>query len=116
MCWRLLGDSVTTDHIAPMSAISKGVPAALHLEALGIPYKEWGTYLLRRSNHDVLIRGALANIRIRNQVCAPKEGGYTRHFPGGEVMPFYDAAERYAATQDAGGDVCRQGIRLRFVS
>jgi aconitate hydratase len=92
----LLGDSVTTDHIAPLSAISKGVPAARYLESLGIPFKEWGTYLLRRSNHEVLIRGALANIRIRNQVCAPKEGGYTRHFPSGEIMSFYDAAERYA--------------------
>ncbi len=93
----LLGDSITTDHIAPLSAISKGVPAALYLESLGIPFKEWGTYLLRRSNHEVLIRGALANIRIRNHICAPKEGGYTRHFPGGEIMPFYDAAEKYAA-------------------
>jgi aconitate hydratase len=93
----LLGDSVTTDHIAPLSAISRGVPAALYLESLGIPFREWGTYLLRRSNHEVLIRGALANIRIRNHICAPKEGGYTRHFPSGEVMPFYDAAERYAA-------------------
>ncbi len=93
----LFGDSVTTDHIAPLSAISKGVPAALYLEAQGIPFREWGTYLLRRANHEVLIRGALANIRIRNAICAPKEGGYTRHFPSGDVLSFYDAAERYAA-------------------
>ncbi len=95
----LFGDSVTTDHIAPLSAISKGVPAALYLESLGIPFKEWGTYLLRRANHEVLIRGALANIRIRNAICAPKEGGYTRHFPGGEVLSFYEAAERYATSK-----------------
>ncbi len=93
----LLGDSITTDHIAPLSAISKGVPAARYLESLGIPFKEWGTYLLRRSNHEVLIRGALANIRIRNHVCTPKEGGYTRHFPDGEILSFYEAAEKYAA-------------------
>ena len=93
----LLGDSVTTDHIAPMSGFSKGVPAARYLESKGIPMKEWGTYLLRRSNHEVLIRGALANIRIRNHICAPKEGGYTRYFPGGEILSFYDAAEKYAA-------------------
>ena len=93
----LLGDSITTDHIAPMGAITRNVPAARYLESLGIPYAEWGTYLLRRSNHDVLIRGAFANIRLRNAVCSPHEGGVTRHFPTGEVMPIYDAAERYAA-------------------
>jgi aconitate hydratase len=92
----MYGDSITTDHIAPMGHITKNVPAAKHLESLGIPYREWGTYLLRRSNHDVLIRGAFANIRLRNQVCAPAEGGLTRHFPNGEVMSMYDAAERYA--------------------
>ena len=93
----LLGDSITTDHIAPMGAITKNVPAASYLASLGIPYKEWGTYLLRRSNHEVMIRGAFANIRLRNHVCTPAEGGLTRHFPSGEVLPIYDAAERYAA-------------------
>ena len=93
----LLGDSITTDHIAPMGAITKNIPAANYLAALGIPYREWGTYLLRRSNHEVLIRGAFANIRLRNHVCTPAEGGLTRHFPSGEVLPIYDAAERYAA-------------------
>jgi aconitate hydratase len=93
----MYGDSITTDHIAPMGHITKNVPAAKYLESLDIPYREWGTYLLRRSNHEVLIRGAFANIRLRNQVCAPAEGGLTRHFPGGEVLSVYDAAERYAA-------------------
>jgi len=93
----LLGDSVTTDHIAPLSAISKNVPADHYLQSLGVPFREYGTYLLRRSNHEILIRGAFANIRLRNQVCAPKEGGYTKHFPSGEVMSIYDAANRYVA-------------------
>ncbi len=93
----LLGDSVTTDHIAPLSGISKGVPADLYLSSLGIPFKEYGTYLLRRSNHEVLIRGAFANIRLRNSICAPREGGLTRHFPSGEIMSIYDAAQRYLA-------------------
>ncbi len=93
----LLGDSITTDHIAPMGAITKNVPAARYLSALGVDFKDFGTYLLRRSNHEVLSRGAFANIRLRNQVCTPVEGGYTRHFPSGEVLPIYDAAERYAS-------------------
>ncbi|RPI42445.1 MAG: aconitate hydratase, partial [Betaproteobacteria bacterium] len=93
----LLGDSITTDHIAPLSGISKGVPADLYLSSLGIPFREYGTYLLRRANHEVLIRGAFANIRLRNRICAPLEGGYTRHFPSGEVMSIYDAAQRYIA-------------------
>ena len=95
----MYGDSITTDHIAPMGAITRNVPAARYLESLKIPYAEWGTYLLRRSNHDVLIRGAFANIRLRNAVCAPREGGLTRHFPDGEIMSMYDAAERYNAAK-----------------
>ena len=91
----LLGDSVTTDHIAPLSGISKNVPADLYLKSLGIPFHEYGTYLLRRSNHEVLIRGAFANIRLRNKVCAPLEGGLTKHFPSGDVLSIYDAANRY---------------------
>ena len=95
----MLGDSVTTDHIAPLSGISKNVPADLYLRALGIPFHEYGTYLLRRSNHEVLIRGAFANIRLRNKVCAPLEGGVTKHFPSGEVLSIYEAANRYIAAQ-----------------
>jgi aconitate hydratase len=91
----LLGDSVTTDHIAPLSGISRNVPADHYLKSLGIPFQEYGTYLLRRSNHEVLIRGAFANIRLRNKVCAPLEGGMTKHFPSEEVMSIYDAANRY---------------------
>ena len=95
----LLGDSVTTDHIAPLSGISKNVPADLYLRSLGIAFDEYGTYLLRRSNHEVLIRGAFANIRLRNRVCAPLEGGLTKHFPSGEVLSIYEAANRYIAAR-----------------
>jgi aconitate hydratase len=91
----LLGDSINTDHIAPLSAISKGVPADRYLASLGIAFKDYGTYLLRRANHEVLIRGAFANIRLRNRMCEPQEGGITRHLPSGEVMSIYDAAQRY---------------------
>lgn len=91
----IFGDSITTDHIAPLSGISKGVPADAYLKSLGIPFNEYGTYLLRRSNHEVLIRGAFANIRLRNLMCAPKEGGITKHYPSGEEMSIYDAAQRY---------------------
>ena len=95
----ILGDSVTTDHIAPLSGISRNVPADHYLKSLGIPFHEYGTYLLRRSNHEVLIRGAFANIRLRNKVCAPLEGGLTKHFPSGEVLSMYDAANRYIAAR-----------------
>jgi aconitate hydratase len=73
------------------------VPADHYLKSLGIPFHEYGTYLLRRSNHEVLIRGAFANIRLRNKVCAPLEGGVTKHFPSGEIVSIYDAANRYIA-------------------
>jgi aconitate hydratase len=95
----MLGDSVTTDHINPLSGIGKGVPADLYLKSLGIPFREYGTYLLRRANHEVLIRGAFANIRLRNKICAPVEGGMTKFFPSGEVLSIYDASNRYAAAK-----------------
>jgi aconitate hydratase len=91
----LLGDSITTDHIAPMGAIPAGVPAAAYLSAAGVSEREFGSYLLRRSNHEVMIRGALANIRLRNRICPEREGGFTRHFPSNALLTIYEAAQLY---------------------
>ncbi|MFV0459181.1 MAG: aconitate hydratase AcnA [Actinomycetales bacterium] len=93
-----LGDSVTTDHISPAGAIKKGTPAAQYLEGNGVTAKNYNSYGSRRGNHEVMIRGTFANIRLRNQLLDGVEGGYTRDFTaGGEQSFIYDAAQNYAA-------------------
>ena len=92
----LLGDSITTDHISPAGIISRGTAAALWLEDQGVSPEEFNTYGSRRGNHEVMIRGTFGNIRIRNRLVQEKEGGFTRHFPSGEEMTIFDAAEKYA--------------------
>jgi aconitate hydratase len=93
-----LGDSVTTDHISPAGSIKKGTPAAQYLEANGVGAKDYNSYGSRRGNHEVMIRGTFANIRLRNQLLDGVEGGYTRDFTaGGEQCFIYDAAQNYAA-------------------
>jgi aconitate hydratase len=91
----LLGDSVTTDHISPAGAIKKQSPAGQWLIENGVEPAEFNSYGSRRGNHEVMIRGTFANVRLRNQL-VDKEGGFTRHFPDGEEMTIYDAAMRYA--------------------
>jgi len=91
-----LGDSVTTDHISPAGAIKKGSPAALYLNEHGIEQADFNSYGSRRGNHEVMVRGTFANIRLRNQLAPGTEGGVTRHLPDGEQMPIYDAAVTYA--------------------
>jgi len=95
----LLGDSVTTDHISPASTIKPGTPAAQYLEANGVTQKDYNSYGSRRGNHEVMIRGTFANIRLRNQLLDDVSGGYTRDFtqPGGPQAFIYDAAQNYAA-------------------
>jgi aconitate hydratase len=93
----LLGDSVTTDHISPAGAIRLDSPAGRYLTGHGIQPRDFNSYGSRRGNHEVMIRGTFANIRLRNQLAPGTEGGYTRHLPGGEQMTIYDAALRYAA-------------------
>ncbi|BBY83922.1 aconitate hydratase AcnA [Mycolicibacterium pulveris] len=94
----LLGDSVTTDHISPAGAIKPGTPAAQYLEANGVQRKDYNSYGSRRGNHEVMIRGTFANIRLRNLLLDDVSGGYTRDFTkGGEQAFIYDAAENYAA-------------------
>lgn len=92
----LLGDSVTTDHINPMGAIPKEGPAADYLSSRGVPAAEYHSYLERRANHEVMLRGIFGNIRLRNQIVPGIEGGFTRYFPDGTIMPVYNAAMRYA--------------------
>ncbi|MGH3198971.1 MAG: aconitate hydratase, partial [Streptosporangiaceae bacterium] len=93
----LLGDSVTTDHISPAGAIKADSPAGRYLTGHGVQPGDFNSYGSRRGNHEVMIRGTFANIRLRNQLAPGTEGGYTRHLPGGEQMTIFDAAQRYAA-------------------
>lgn len=95
-CLALLGDSVTTDHISPAGAIKPDSPAGRYLLEHGVERADFNSYGSRRGNHEVMIRGTFANIRLRNLLAPGTEGGVTRHFPGGEQLPIYDAATRYA--------------------
>ena len=91
----LLGDSVTTDHISPAGAIAKDSPAAQYLEANGVKPTDFNSYGSRRGNHEVMMRGTFANIRLRNQLAPGTEGGWTCHQPSGEQMSIFDAAMKY---------------------
>ncbi|AJY70586.1 aconitate hydratase [Geobacter sulfurreducens] len=95
----LLGDSVTTDHISPAGAIARESPAGRHLVSLGVKPEDFNSYGSRRGNHDVMVRGTFANVRIRNLLVPGVEGGITNYFPPGqdqgETMPIYDAAMHY---------------------
>ncbi|MBY8965286.1 aconitate hydratase AcnA [Algiphilus sp.] len=91
----LLGDSVTTDHISPAGAIKKDSPAGKYLMENGVEPADFNSYGSRRGNHEVMMRGTFANVRIRNQMVPGVEGGYTKHVPTDEQMSIYDAAMRY---------------------
>jgi aconitate hydratase len=92
-----LGDSVTTDHISPAGSIKADSPAGAYLSAHGVDRRDFNSYGSRRGNHEVMIRGTFANIRLRNQLAPGTEGGYTRDFTaGGEVTTVYDASVNYA--------------------
>ena len=92
----LMGDSVTTDHISPAGAIQPDSPAGHYLQQNGVDVADFNSYGSRRGNHEVMMRGTFANIRIRNQMVPGVEGGYTKHVPTGEQLSIYDAAMRYA--------------------
>jgi len=91
----LFGDSLTTDHISPAGSIAKDGPAGKYLIGLGVQPKDFNSYGARRGNHEVMLRGTFANIRLRNQLVPGVEGGWTVHLPDGERMAIYDAAMRY---------------------
>ncbi len=91
----VFGDSITTDHISPAGSIKASGPAGEYLRERQVPATEFNSYGARRGNHEVMMRGTFANIRIRNKITPEIEGGVTKHFPSGDVMSIYDAAMRY---------------------
>ncbi|CRM30647.1 aconitate hydratase AcnA [Pseudomonas sp. 58 R 3] len=94
----LLGDSVTTDHISPAGNIKTDSPAGRYLREQGVEPRDFNSYGSRRGNHEVMMRGTFANIRIRNEMLGGEEGGNTLYIPTGEKMPIYDAAMKYQAS------------------
>ena len=95
---RVLGlfrDSITTDHISPAGSIASDSPAGKYLQEHGVEYRDFNSYGSRRGNDRVMARGTFANIRLKNQLVAPKEGNWTKHMPSGQIMPFFDAAMKY---------------------
>ncbi len=93
----LLGDSITTDHISPAGSIKKDSPAGKYLTAHGVDPKDFNSYGARRGNHEVMMRGTFANVRIKNLMLPGTEGGITLHQPDGQQMSIYDAAMKYIA-------------------
>lgn len=93
----LFADSITTDHISPAGSIKKTSPAGVYLTEKGVSVPDFNSYGSRRGNHEVMMRGTFANIRIKNEVAPGTEGGVTKYIPSGEVMPIYDAAMKYIA-------------------
>lgn len=107
----MLGDSVTTDHISPAGSIKPDSPAGRYLQSHGVERKDFNSYGSRRGNHEVMMRGTFANIRIRNEMVPGVEGGMTRHLPGTEVVAIYDAAMQYQQENIPGG-YCRERVWL----
>jgi aconitate hydratase len=93
----LLGDSVTTDHISPAGNIGKSSPAGHYLQSHGVKPEDFNSYGARRGNHEVMVRGTFANVRLKNLLCKGIEGGVTRHLPDGKQMSIFDASEQYQA-------------------
>ncbi len=91
----VLGDSITTDHISPAGSIKPDSPAGKYLQSKGVAIKDFNSYGARRGNHEVMMRGTFANIRIRNEMVPGVEGGFTKHYPSGDILSIYDAAMRY---------------------
>ena len=91
----VLGDSITTDHISPAGSIKADGPAGRYLTEHGVPVAEFNSYGARRGNHEVMVRGTFANVRLRNRLAPGTEGGWTRHLPDGEVMSIFDASVKY---------------------
>ncbi len=93
----MLGDSITTDHISPAGSIKPDSPAGKYLQSKGVAVKDFNSYGARRGNHEVMMRGTFANIRIRNEMVPGIEGGMTKHIPSGEIMSIFDASMKYQA-------------------
>ena len=110
----ILGDSITTDHISPAGSIKLDSPAGKFLTEHQVARADFNSYGARRGNHDVMMRGTFANIRIKNKMVPGVEGGITRYIPTGEQMPIYDAAMLYKADGHAARHRRRQGIWHRL--
>jgi aconitate hydratase len=91
----ILGDSVTTDHISPAGSIKKDSPAGKYLQERGVKPADFNSYGSRRGNHQVMVRGTFANVRLRNKMVPSLEGGFTKHFPEGAEMTIFEASEKY---------------------
>ena len=116
----MLGDSVTTDHISPAGSIKPDSPAGRYLQGRGVERKDFNSYGSRRGNHEVMMRGTFANIRIRNEMVPGVEGGMTCHLPDSDVVSIYDAAMRYKQEQTPLADQApavtgRQKVRVCLV-
>jgi aconitate hydratase len=94
-CLAVLGDSVTTDHLSPAGRIGPETPAGRHLASLGVAPPDFNTYATRRGNHEVMVRAAFANVRLRNLLAPGRAGGWTTHLPSGDELTIFDAARRY---------------------
>ena len=112
----LFGDSITTDHISPAGSIKKDSPAGSYLIEHGVERRRLQSYGARRGNHEVMMRGTFANIRLKNEMVPGIEGGVTRHMPDGAQMPIYDAAMQVQERGRAAGRGRRQGIRHRLIA
>jgi aconitate hydratase len=97
-CLVMLGDSITTDHISPAGAIHPDSPAGQYLLAHGVARRDFNSYGSRRGNHEVMVRGTFANVRLRNRLAPDREGPWTLHHPSGQTLSIFDAAERYRTT------------------
>ena len=93
----MLGDSITTDHISPAGSFKKDTPAGQYLMSLGVAPVDFNGYGARRGNHEVMMRGTFANVRLKNEMLSGVEGGFTKHLPSGDTMSIFDAAMKYKA-------------------
>ncbi len=112
----VLGDSVTTDHISPAGSIKADSPAGTYLREHGVDRRDFNSYGSRRGNHEVMIRGTFANIRLRNQLVPGTEGGVTKNHLTGETTTIYDASPRLHRGRRPAGRAGRQGVRLGFLA
>ncbi len=110
----VLGDSVTTDHISPAGSIKKDGPAGKYLQEHGVKPADFNSYGSRRGNHEVMVRGTFANVRLRNKL-VNVEGGFTRHLPTNQEMSIFDASQNISGGRHAADYSRRKRIRLRFL-
>ncbi len=111
-----LGNSVTTDHISPAGSIKPNSPAGQYLIAHGVAPADFNSYGSRRGNHEVMMRGTFANVRLRNKLTPHREGAFTRHLPDGEEMTIFDASEKYRAAGTSADGAGRQRVRFRLIA